>query len=223
MFEAAVHAAGDPGLEPHHGFADGLQHAAVMADEHDAGAGGGEFLLQPLDRRQVEVVGRFVQQEQVGGGGEGAGQGGAPGLAAGEMRRVLVAGQAEAVEQRRAAVLVVAGAHAVLHVVERGGETAEVGFLREIADGGAGLDEAGAAVGTHQAGGDFEQGGFAGAVAADQADALAGADADRGAVQQGLGAQGGADVLQQEEGGSHGRLSGPATAGVQGARVTVRV
>ncbi len=119
MLEAAVHAPGEPALQPHHGAADGLQHAPVMADQHDAGAGGGELLLQPLDGGQVQMVGRLVQQQQVGGGRQGAREGGPPGLAAGKMRRVLVASQAEAVEQRRAAMLVVAGTEAGLHVVQR--------------------------------------------------------------------------------------------------------
>ena len=65
------------------------------------------------------------------------------------------------------------GPEAVLDVGQRGRETGKVRLLRQIAHGGAGLHEAAAAVGLHQARGDLEQRRFAGAVAADQADALA--------------------------------------------------
>ena len=108
VLEAAVHAPGDAALQPDHGASERLQQAAVVADQHDAGAGGGEFLLQPLDGGEVEVVGRLVQQQEVGRGGHGAGEGGAAGLAAGEMRRVFVPREAEAVEKGLAAVRVIA-------------------------------------------------------------------------------------------------------------------
>ena len=36
-----------------------------MADQHQRGAHGFQFRLQPLDGRQVEMVGRFVQQQDV--------------------------------------------------------------------------------------------------------------------------------------------------------------
>ena len=56
--------------------------------------------------------------------------------------RVLRAGQAELVEQGAGAVRVVAGPQPGLDIVERGREPGEVGLLRQIADGGAGLQEA---------------------------------------------------------------------------------
>ncbi len=57
------------------------------------------------------------------------------------------------------------GAHAGLHVFQRGGEAGHVRLLRQVAHGGAGLDEARAAIGFHQPGGDLQQRRFAGAVA----------------------------------------------------------
>ena len=197
MLEAAVHPPGHAGFQPDHAAADGLQHAAVVADQHDAGAGGGKLLLQPFDRRQVQVVGRLVQQQQVGGGGEGTGQGRAPCLTARQVRRVFGTGQAQAVQQGWAAMLILAGADAILHIVQRRGEAGQVGLLRQVADRGAGLQEARTAIRPHQPGGDLQQRGLAGAIAAHQADALAGTDADGGTVQQCLCTEGGADILQQ--------------------------
>jgi hypothetical protein len=36
-----------------------------MADQDDAGAQLGQFALQPLDARQVKVIGRLVEQQDV--------------------------------------------------------------------------------------------------------------------------------------------------------------
>ena len=155
-----------------------------MADQHDAGAQGGEFGLQPLDGGQVQVVGGLVEQEQVGAGCECAHQGRAPALAAREPRRRLVAGKPHLFQQGVRAIGIVARAHAGFHVGQHGGRVAEIGFLMQVADGGAGLQEAYAFAGGEQAGGDLQQGGFARTVAADQADPLACGHGQLGAVQQ---------------------------------------
>ena len=70
-----------------------------MADQDDAGAHPGQLALQPLDAGQVEMVGRLVEQQDVGRGGQGAGQGGAARLAAGKGGGVFLAGEAEFLEQ----------------------------------------------------------------------------------------------------------------------------
>ena len=67
---------------------------------------------------------------------------GAAGLAAGEPGGPLLAAEAEGIEQIEGAIMVVAGLHAVLDIGQRGGKGGEVGFLRQVADGGAGLDKA---------------------------------------------------------------------------------
>ena len=89
-------------------------------------------------------------------------------------------------------------------VFQRGGVAGEVGFLRQIADGCAGLGEAAAGIGLDQAGGDAQQGRFAGSVAADKADPVAGGDGDAGAGQQRRGAESQGDILQREKGRGHG-------------------
>jgi hypothetical protein len=55
-----------------------------VRDEDDAGIDRRELLLEPLDRRHVEVVRRLVQQQHVWLPGEGAAERGARQLAAGE-------------------------------------------------------------------------------------------------------------------------------------------
>ena len=82
MGETLIQHTGDAAIQPDRGPGNSLQQAAVMADQHDAGAHAGQFPFQPFDAGQVKVVGGFVQQQDVGYRGQHAGQGGAPRLAA---------------------------------------------------------------------------------------------------------------------------------------------
>ena len=63
-----------------------------------------ELGFEPFDGRQVEMVGRLVEQQDIGLGRQHAGERGAAGLAAREARRILVAGEAEMLEQIAGAV-----------------------------------------------------------------------------------------------------------------------
>ena len=95
------------GLDLQHAGADGLEEPAVVRDEHDRGVERDERLLEPLERLDVEVVGRLVEQQQVGLRGERAGQRAARQLAAGERRERAVEvglGEAEAVDDGAGAV-----------------------------------------------------------------------------------------------------------------------
>jgi hypothetical protein len=182
-----------------------------MADQDDAGAHPGQLLLQPFDAGQVEVVGGLIEQQDVGFGRQHAGQGGASGFTAGEPHRVFAAGQAKLFEQIRCSVVVCGGGvgKAGFDILQGCGEAGEVGFLRQVADGCARLGEAAAGIGLHQTGGDPQQSGFAGAVAADQANPVAGGDRNAGTDQQRIGAEGQGDILKREQGGSHGSLYSP--------------
>jgi hypothetical protein len=53
---------------------DGVEEGAVVGDDHDAALEADEQLLEPGDRVEVEVVGRLVEQQHVGNGDEGARQ-----------------------------------------------------------------------------------------------------------------------------------------------------
>ena len=91
------------GLELEHRGAHRLEEPAVVGDEHDGGVERLQVALEPLQRGDVEVVGRLVEQQQVGVARERAGERRARELAAGEGREraveVLVA-EAEAVQRR---------------------------------------------------------------------------------------------------------------------------
>ena len=107
-------------------------------------------------------------------GREHARQRRAPRLAAGEPRRRLVAGEPELLEEMMRLVAIITRPKAGLDVGQRRRRAGEIGLLRQIADRSTRLNEACAAVGLDQSRGDLEQGRLARAVAADQADALAG-------------------------------------------------
>ena len=120
-------------------------------------------------------------------------------------------------------IMVVAGAEAGLDIGQRRLVVAEIRLLRQIADGGAGLHEAAAAVGLDQAGGDLQQRRFAGAVAADQADALARRHRQLDARQQRRAAKGQRDIFQLDQRRRHGsfnpdlaQAAAPAGAGCGG-------
>jgi len=118
------------------------------------------------------MVGRLVQQENIGRGRQHARQRRAAGFAAGHPRGVFVAAKPELLQNVARLIAIVAGAEAGLDIGQSGSETGKIRLLRQIADGGAGLHETAAAVGLDQAGRDLQQRRFAGAVAADQTDAL---------------------------------------------------
>ena len=170
-----------------------------MADDDQRGAAAIQFAFQPFDGRKIEMVGRLVQQQDIGRGRQHPRQRRAAGLAAGNMRRILVAVQAELFEQILRLIAVVAGAEPGLDIGQRRGVTAEIRLLRQIADGGAGLHKAAAAVGLDEARGDLQQRRFAGAVAADQADALTGGHRKLDARQQRRAAKSQRDILQLDQ------------------------
>jgi len=66
-----------------------LQEGAVVGDEQQGPAPGLEEALQPVDGLDVQVVGGFVQEEQVGLRDQGTGEEGAPAHAAGEAGGVM--------------------------------------------------------------------------------------------------------------------------------------
>ena len=53
-------------VELEHGGRHRLEEPAVVRDDHDGGVERGELVLQPLERVDVEVVRRLVEQEQIG-------------------------------------------------------------------------------------------------------------------------------------------------------------
>ena len=213
--EAELDAAGAAAIEPHGDAREVLQEASVVADQHQRAAAPGELPLQPLDRRQIEMVGGLVEQEDVGLRRQHARERRPPQLAAREIGRVLGAVEAELLQQVARLVRIVGGPEARLHISERVGKAREVGLLRQIADRRARLHEALALVGLDQPRRDPQQGRFARAVAPDQAHTLARGYRQPCAFQQRRAPEGQSDVGELEERRSVGhrlRMGGDGTA-----------
>ena len=152
---------------------------------------------------EIEMVGRLVEQQDVGLGRHHAGKRCAARLAAGKLVRLFLAGQAEMVEQIGGAVRIVGRSEPGLDIGADGGETFHVRHLRQIAHRGRGMAEDLAVLRLDQAGGDLQQRRLAGAVAADQRDAVAGRDRKFGAVEQRRAAEGQHDAVERQKRRGH--------------------
>ena len=182
-----------------------LQQPAVVTDQHDAGPHARKFAFEPLDAGQIQMIGRLVEQQDVGRGRQHAGERRAARLAAGQRGGVLLAGQTELLQQIAGPVSVfVRVAHQTcLDIGQRGREPGQVRLLRQIADRGAGLGKSAAAIRLHQTRGNPQQRGLARAVAPHEAQPIAGGDRQTGAGKYRRGPEAEADVLQQKQGRRH--------------------
>ncbi len=164
-------------VEPPDPAAQRGEEGAVVADDDERAAEAGEVLLEALDGRQVEVVGRLVEQQHVGLADQRAGERRAARLAAGERGDAARRVDPQALEQALGAVAaelgVLARRQAGLRRRKRGRVGREVRLLRQVGDGRARLQEALAGVELDQPGERLEQRRLARAVAADEADPLA--------------------------------------------------
>ncbi len=209
-----------------------------MGDEEQRDAARDEELLHPLDGVHVEMIGRFVEQEDVGLAHEGAGEQrltlassrGArerhvgveaemlkhrldarvhlPGV--GRIERVV-----QSVELAKRGVAVIGGhamagamitgeqissvAQARRHDVEGGAGDVLRNVLLEPGDGQACLTNDLAVIGPDRPVEELHDGALAGAVAAQETDALAAVDRERGVSEDGRAAEGKGDVLHAEK------------------------
>ena len=72
-------------FQPVAGLGDAVEEGAVVADDQDGEPGLDQLFLQQFDGEDVEVVGRLVEQQQIGLFSEGLGEGGAADLTAGQV------------------------------------------------------------------------------------------------------------------------------------------
>ena len=86
--EALVEPAGAAAVEPDRGLRQVGEQPLVVADEGERRAALREPRLQPLDGDEIEVIGRLVEQQDVGLGAQSPDQGRPAGFAAGKARRI---------------------------------------------------------------------------------------------------------------------------------------
>ena len=127
-----------------------------MADDDQRAAAAFEFAFQPFDGREIEMVGRLVQQQDIGRGRQHPRQRRAAGFAAGDMRGVFIAVQPELLQQDSAPDNGRRRGRGRPRHRPASSVRAEIRLLRQIADGGARLHEAAAAVGLDEPGGDLQ-------------------------------------------------------------------
>ena len=176
LAEALIKHAQPTAIEPPDGAADRGEEGAVVADHDQSATASGKMLLEPLNGRQVEVIGGLIEQENLGLADQDAREIDPPGLAARELGNTPLGIDAEAIKHGCGAVSgelsFVRPCHAAERHIERAQQRVQLGLLRQIGDGAAGCLQAVASIQLDQAGQRLEQGGLAGAVAADQADAI---------------------------------------------------
>ena len=172
---------------------------SIVADHDKRGAAGVKRPLQPFDGGQIEMVGRLVEEENIRRRGQDPRQRRAPRLAAGQLAGLFAASQPELFQHRARGVVAVARPQSGFDIRERRGEAGEIRLLGQIAHQRSRLYENRAAVGLDQAGRHLQQRRFAGAVAPDQADPLAGADRQFGVGQKRRPAEGERDVFKLEK------------------------
>ena len=148
------------GAQFEHAGAEGVQEGAVVGDHHQATWVTRQVVLEPEERLEIEMVRRFVEEEECGFGDEETGEVGAHDPATGEGfgKLIGVAGfEAEAVEDFAGAgfervvdvVVVVAG----LELFAAGGDVEDSfvaggrALLREVTEVGAAFPLDGAGVG----------------------------------------------------------------------------
>ena len=159
------------------------------------------------------MVGRLVEQQDVGVRRQHARQRGAARFAAGNMSAVLLAGEPELLEHVARHMRIVVRAEPGLGVVARRRKAGEIRLLRQIADGRAGLAEYLAFVELDHARDHLQQRGLARAVAPDQAHPLALGQSELGAGEQRRAAEGQRNVAKLEEGrGGHCRETNKSCA-----------
>src|SRR5580700_4520978 len=105
--EAPVDPSRLPAIEPKRRTREIGEEAPVMADEDEGHAPLLELLLEPFDRREVEMIRGLVEEEDVGGRREHARDGGTPRLPARELGGGLLAREPELLEEaaRREAII----------------------------------------------------------------------------------------------------------------------
>ena len=192
--------AGAAAIEPDGLAGEVLQEAAVVADQDERGAERREFLFEPDDGRQIEMVGRLVQQQNIGPRGQGPHQGGASALPAREPRRLFLAGEPESLQQLSREIGIVERREPGLDIGHDRREAGKVRLLRKVSQARAGLEKALAGVEVDLSGGDLEHGRFARAVASDKAQPRAGRDRQIDAFEQGLAAEREGHALQGQQG-----------------------
>ena len=193
-----------------------FEKSAVVADQ-EKGAWtfrkiGCQEFFQPENALDVQMVGRLVHDQDLGPGDQGSAEGEPFAPAAGEQADLLLRILEAAPAQQGMHPVVLLGRvdlqvlHRLVKVVHAAGFLVKTVLLGHITDPHQFLEEHRAAVRVFHAAKDFEQGGFSGAVGANQANTVTGVDHEGDAGKKILGAKGLGKPLAAEQGTHRIRL-----------------
>ena len=201
--KADLVAAHRPPVEPERLAGKARQESAVVADDDEGAIIARHPVFDPVDRRDVEVVGRFVEQQQVGFAGERAGDGGAAALTSTRGLRFARQVDAELIGNR---LHLMRGRRIIAREREimqrRKGRDVRVLFQRD--DARARLDRAGAFIRFDLTADELEQRRLARAVAADERQPVALADMNVDVAEQPVRTLAEAEIFEGEDGSRHG-------------------
>ncbi len=170
-------------VEPDAALGQPGEEGAVVTDDDERALEPVEPVLEPLDRAQIEMVGRFVEQQDVGVLGQRPGDRRAPPLAAARGRGRAIKVDAQLVGDC-GCVMFGRSIGTVEHPLAQGRMAGHHRILFEQHDMASRNQSPFALVGVDQAGEAFEQGRLARAVAADQRQPVARADVEVEAAEQ---------------------------------------
>ena len=194
--ETLIEAPRAAAIEPDRGAGQVGQQPFVVADQRERRAAVGKARLKPLDGDQVKVVGRLVEQQDVGFWTQRPDQRRPTGFAAGKPIGIGSRVDPKFGQHRSCRIWVVEFSKPSEHIVESSGETGHVRLLRQVGEARGRLDEAGSAVSCRLARRDTEQRRLARSVASNDGNAVASGNRQLRPVQKRRAAQRQASVSQ---------------------------
>ena len=204
LAETAVQPPRQPAVQPDGGVGHLFEEPTVMRDQDEGAARRRKLAFEPLDRRQVQMVGRLVEQQDIGFGRQHPGERCTPRLPARQTGRIFLTRQPQMLQQIGHAIGVVAGAEPRFGIGLHGRIAGKIRRLFEVAHGGGRMAKDFARLRLDHAGRDLHQRRFARAVAADKADPVARLDLQIGTVEQRRAAEGKLDVVEFQNGRRQG-------------------
>ena len=159
------------------------------------------------------MIGRLVEQQNIGGRRQHAGKRNAARLAARKPRRIFVSGKAELLEQVEGGMHIVGGPQSSLDAGQRRGKAGEIRLLRQVTHQRARLHKHRAAIRFDQAGRDLQECRLPRTVTPDQRHAFAWRHRELGPREQSGAAEGQCDIFELKERRGHVGLSRCERAG----------
>ena len=111
---------GTTAINPHGCAGEILQKTAVMADDHHGRAHLRQFLLQPIDGGQIQMVGGLVEQNNIGNRRKNTRQRRTPNFTARQIHRTGMGLHRQGVQQDMRAIGIIARAQTILDIGQDG-------------------------------------------------------------------------------------------------------